>query len=143
MLVVQSSGPQSEGGYTSRQFGWNMGPYSPGFGAIVDSNQQIYPTLSFGVGPGLPVSYSQTYGDGPVEPGLYVYASGSNILSANLSWRVGRNTNIGREVGVGTPSGGIGVQLVFPALRGTTREDIEYRHADYGHHGNWGGGHRW
>ena len=74
-----------------------------------------------------PSSYQQTQGQGPVNPGIYLQGSVSNVLAVNESLNLLEpGEGLSREVGWGTPSAGVGVQIVLPPLEGTTERDWRY-----------------
>jgi RHS repeat-associated protein len=118
--------PQSpaNGEYTCSTIGAGVAS----IGAIVDANNQAFPTFGLGYStgptvPGLPnLSYTQTRGSGPVSPGIYLTGTASSGLTVSHSVNVFTGQT-GREVGYGTPNYGAGVQVVLPALQGTTPWD--------------------
>jgi RHS repeat-associated protein len=118
----QNPAPNEATGYTCSTI--SGGPLS--VSGIVDSNAQLYPAIGLGLSWPM-ASYSRTHGIGPVQPGLHVYGSVSNILAVTLSTNVAHPITGGsRQVGYGTPSVGVGFQLVLPALQGTTQRDWEH-----------------
>ena len=103
----------------------NGGPLSAGL--ITDSNAQVYFTLGAGFGIGPDASYTRTYGKGPVETGLFGGLTASNGLAVSESVNLLHLKNgPSREVGHGSPTAGIGVQVVVGPLQGTTPYDWEH-----------------
>ena len=111
-------------------------------GLYVDSNAQVYPAFGLNLSGGFPASYTRTTGSGPVQPGVYLTGTSASGLGVTHTVNI-FNGNVTREVGGGTPTYSVGVQVVLPPLEGTTDYDRRSLHADYGH-GSWcSGGHRW
>jgi len=84
----------------------------------------LYPSIGLGPSYPYPVSFSRTYGDGPVQTGLSANLTVSNGLAIVSSASA---SGFSREVGVGSPNVSGGVQVTGPAipLLGSTPEDIK------------------
>jgi len=98
------------------------GPFSGGM--IVDSNSQVF--FTFGVGPSkIPASVVQTQGSGPVNQGVYLSVTGSNVLAASQSVNLTTGA-VSSEVGRGTPQGSASIEVVVGPLQGTTPYDWDH-----------------
>lgn len=98
-------------------------------GCIFD-DEGVKPTVGANVGPSTVFSGQSTVGEGNVEANLYLNGGFVFPFPGGLTFSTPIDHPIrgfsGSDKNLGTPSVGVGVQYVFPALKGTTKRDWDH-----------------